>query len=69
MWLFGPPFSEARLCSFSRLAGCQRDLAGLAVGAFGLITAPGLCSGLSLFVTLVTKRRKENMGLCATRML
>ena len=32
-------------------------------------TAPRLSSGLSFPLTLVSKRRKVKMGLCATRML
>ena len=31
-----------------------------------LQTAPGLSSGLSFLLTLVSKRRKVKMGLCAT---
>ena len=40
---------------------------GLAVPDLTLYTAPCLSSGLSLSLTLVSRRRKVVMGLCATR--
>ena len=46
------------------------NVRSLAVAAFDLVyTAPCLSSGLPLSLTLVSRRRKVVMGLCATRIL
>ena len=64
--LLRSPFLVAPLCSFCRVVKFLpvSPISGLAVGAFDLIRFV-FCSSL----TLVSKRRKVNMGLYATRML
>ena len=63
---------SSSLCSFSRVvkfsAGLT-DISGLVVGAFDFIICSWSVFRSSLTLTLVSKRRKVNMGLCGIRML
>ena len=72
MLLLRSPFSVACLCLLSRVVRFL-PVSPIQVAWQSehliLYTAPGLPSGLSLSLTLVSKRRKVNVRLCATQML
>ena len=62
-------------CSFvfgqsrAKVSAGFTNVRSLAVAAFDLVYCSCLSSGLSLSLTLVSRRRKVVMGLCATRIL